>query len=634
MRGIQLTISIAALATFLAGCGEKVQLVTPPPATSEGTTVPSPPADRDSSATRPISVSTNGYASSAACRECHKHEHATWYSSYHRKMTQVITPETALGDFDGREIAIADSGERYRMIRKDGRLWVEMSNNQAATAGTGRQRPVLPIVLSTGSHHMQIYWFATGKGRTLGMVPVVYLRSEDRWVPRSAVFIDAHYPLGTLNIGRWNQACSLCHSTHPQENLLPDSSHDTKVAEFGIACEACHGPGAEHIRVRRQTGIPDHDPIINPANLSASLSAQICGSCHSVFETLTPGKGIGHFIPGTRLADSRYVVRRDADTVSFFRRFSTTGLRPIEEVNRDLDRSFWPDGMIRITGREYNGLLDTDCHTRGKMSCLSCHRLHQDRSDSRPSAEWADDLLHPEMASDQGCTQCHEPKTYQDKGHTHHSPDSPGSRCYNCHMPHTNFGLLKAVRSHQVDSPNVSASTDHGRPNACNLCHLDKPLAWTAKHLSAWYGIPPPELGREQRELAAAVLWILKGDANQRSLLTWHLNWPPARQVSGIDWMPPYVSALMRDDYPAIRLMAAGVLRSIPEYSDISFDAVADWDRIQASAQQVFRRWQAADPTRRPLRPELLIKAGGRLDTNAFLQLILAKDNRPVTLAE
>ena len=36
-----------------------------------------------------------------------------------------------------------------------------------------------------------------------------------------------------------------------------------------------------------------------------------------------------------------------------------------------------------VTGREYNGLLDTPCFQRGKMSCLSCHSMHgyHDRND-------------------------------------------------------------------------------------------------------------------------------------------------------------------------------------------------------------------------------------------------------------
>src|SRR5947208_5654909 len=66
---------------------------------------------------------------------------------------------------------------------------------------------------------------------------------------------------------------------------------------------------------------------------------------------------------------------------------------------------------------------------------------------------------------------------------SHHLAASSGSQCYDCHMPHTTYGVLKAIRSHQVGSPRVADELATGRPNACNLCHLDKPLAWTAHQL-------------------------------------------------------------------------------------------------------------------------------------------------------
>ena len=38
----------------------------------------------------------------------------------------------------------------------------------------------------------------------------------------------------------------------------------------------------------------------------------------------------------------------------------------------------------------------------------------------------------------------------------------------------------ESIRSHQVSSPSVAESLPPvGRPNACNLCHLDRTLAWT-----------------------------------------------------------------------------------------------------------------------------------------------------------
>ena len=46
------------------------------------------------------------------------------------------------------------------------------------------------------------------------------------------------------------------------------------------------------------------------------------------------------------------------------------------------------------------------------------------------------------------CLNCHAEIADDIPGHTHHKPDSSGSDCNNCHMPHTVYGLLSAIRSH------------------------------------------------------------------------------------------------------------------------------------------------------------------------------------------
>ena len=43
---------------------------------------------------------------------------------------------------------------------------------------------------------------------------------------------------------------------------------------------------------------------------------------------------------------------------------------------------FWSDGMVRATGREYNGLIDSPCYKNATddaatLSCFSCHSMHQ-----------------------------------------------------------------------------------------------------------------------------------------------------------------------------------------------------------------------------------------------------------------
>jgi len=105
--------------------------------------------------------------------------------------------------------------------------------------------------------------------------------------------------------------------------------------------------------------------------------------------------------------------------------------------------------MVRVSGREYSGMTESPGFQRGEMSCLSCHQMHQAFDDSRPRHEWADDQLKRGMRGNQACIQCHhelaDSKTLTD--HTHHAADSSGSKCYNCHMSQTTYGLLKANRS-------------------------------------------------------------------------------------------------------------------------------------------------------------------------------------------
>ena len=51
-----------------------------------------------------------------------------------------------------------------------------------------RQRIERPIVMTTGSHHMQVYWYSS-YSRVMGQLPIFYLRQEQMWVPRDAAFL-------------------------------------------------------------------------------------------------------------------------------------------------------------------------------------------------------------------------------------------------------------------------------------------------------------------------------------------------------------------------------------------------------------------------------------------------------------
>ena len=564
----------------------------------------------------PTKSSEGGYVSSDACKACHPGEYASWHRTYHRTMTQVATPETVLGDFD--DVKLEYFGKQFHLERRGDEFWVSQEGGSSAK-----------VVQTTGSHHYQVYWISMGKGQgnLLQNFPFVYLLKDQRWARRNDVFMMppaiGNQPESVLP---WNDHCIACHSTHGQARVQHEQRRsDTQVAELGIACEACHGPAEEHIKhysnpANRYTQhFADTDPvaITNPATCSSKQSAQICGQCHGVTRELDRSawneRGFD-YRPKDELEDTRIVARHPKKVSQSWHRSASRTF---------FDQYFWRDGMIRVSGREYNGLLETPCYQRGELSCLSCHSLH----DSDPN----DQIAHG-MEGNAACLQCHEDIGEDITAHTHHSEDSSGSLCYNCHMPHTTYGLIKVIRSHQIDSPNVMTTVQSGRPQACNLCHLDKSLGWTAEHLTDWYDQPVPLLTEQQKTVSSTVLHLLSGDAGQRAIAAWHMGWAPAQETSGHEWLAPYLAEVFDDPYSVVRYIAYHALKSLPEFSDFEYDYTEDDETLTKKSDELAAYWRSlAPPTPNS---ELLIDENGALMTDRVDLLKSQRDDRPVDLLE
>lgn len=574
---------------------------------------------------RPLQVESDGYVSSDKCRSCHSHHYETWHDSHHRTMTQLPTKESVIADFDNH--IIRHSGREFRFFSEDEKYFMEMKVPRPGSTDPAPSR-TFEMVLSTGAHHQQAFWCATSKGRSVGKLPFIWINSERRWIPYGSIFVKPSTPI-SMRAGLWNRSCIKCHVVSGRPRSEPETIFDSHVAEFGISCEACHGPGEKHVAFHENgQKSDDGSKLVVPAALSHEKSSQVCGQCHSVFdfydeESKSDFNQDGFvFRPGDNLEDTRRVVRYPKG--------------PIDPKElKKLERQFWSDGMVRVSGREYNGLLETPCHQHGTMSCLSCHSMHPQPSDPRSREEWADDQLKPDMRGNQACVQCHQEYQSQERlvMHTHHQPDSAGSNCYNCHMPHTTLGLMKAMRSHTVDSPNVATTLATGRPNACNLCHLDQTLDWTAKRLSEWYEIDPPKLSVAESEVASSVRWILKGDAGQRAIAGWHYGWKPAQEASGTDWMPPYLAELLADSYEVVRFNGYHSLKKLPGFTDFEYDFVGPEDSRKQKKLDALKIWNAFSERPNTQR-SILIDSLGKLLDEKFQQIRSQRLDPPVVLAE
>jgi len=585
---------------------------------------------------RPIQSQLAGFATSNSCRACHIENYASWHASFHRTMTQLAVPNSLPADIGKLELAF--NGREYKGERRGNKFFIRM-RAEGGSYGEPQQ-----VVLVTGSHTLQILWLESGLDRTLQLFPFAYIVAEKIWAPVNETFLMPPEVKKYYSLGVWNGACMDCHVTHGESRFVEGNKWDSQVAEFGIACESCHGEAREHVRLNanplRRFKLhltTKSDPTMtNPARLSGPDSTLDCGQCHSVWafnnmsDKIDFNRHGAAFRPGAHDLAQRFVVQPNApdhrEQKDFIRRTEPDFFR-----NR-----FWGDGMVRVTGRELNGVQASPCFRGGNFSCLSCHEMHLDSPGQTNVQDWARHAqLKPKMDSNAACLQCHQTMTSDISGHTHHAPDSSGSQCYNCHMPRTTFGLLHAMRSHQVSWPTVNESIAYGRPNACNLCHLDQTLAWTAQKLQAWYHQPVPELSQTDQSIAAAAQWLLKGDAGQRALVAWGMGWESAQKVAGRDWLYPYLIYSMTDPYAAVRFDAWKSLQTLPGFSSFSFDYTAADQSLNKTAENAYEKWarEIRDPNA-VYRPETGLEANGRFQEETFERLRGQRDEQPILLAE
>ena len=207
-------------------------------------------------------------------------------------MTQAIDASTVIPAWEGE---LVNESERYVLDRRGNELWVEVPDPDFRPGNPELEvapRVWRQIVLSTGSHHTQTYWFPSGNSRKLYMFTMVYHIREQRWMPMDAVFIEPPTTHRRPRLPRWNVACLKCHATKPVPRAEGLESMDTTVTELGIACEACHGPGEAHVAANqnplRRYGLhfagddARDETIVNPLRLDAQRSSEVCGQCHAV----------------------------------------------------------------------------------------------------------------------------------------------------------------------------------------------------------------------------------------------------------------------------------------------------------------------------------------------------------------
>jgi tetratricopeptide (TPR) repeat protein len=495
---------------------------------------PAPPAPRVTAAPDvPL-----GYLGSARCASCHAAEAQAWRGSQHARAMQESSASTVLGDF--REGEFGYGGIASRFFRRDGRFLARTdgADGQPVEVELGHTFGVAPLqqyLVSLPDGRKQalgIAWdaraAASGGQRWLHLYPDAAIRAGDR----------LHWSGIDQN---WNHQCADCHVTAFQKRYEPVADRfDSRWSELGVGCEACHGPGSQHV-ARAERGLLAAD---GGSGLTAQLDER-----RGVSWTIASGAVTAH---RSRARDSFREIEVCARCHSRRGRFAedhdpgdpfTDAFRPAL-----LEPGLYhPDGQMRDEVFNHGSFLQSRMASQG-VTCADCHQPHTQA------------LRAPANAV---CSQCHLPGRFDTVEHHHHADGTAGARCTACHMPTSTYMVVDPRHDHSMRIPRPDRSAALGTPDACMQCHADKGSAWAAQAVRAWY----PERKAGFQDFAEAFAGAERGETGALAELT-RIGADPARppivRASAIarlashprSWNEAAFARALRDPEPIVRFAA------------------------------------------------------------------------------
>ena len=397
---------------------------------------------------------TSAYAGSEACQSCHPDEYALWKGSTHGRHMARPSPTSVVGDFTENNV-YTYRGTRSKMYVRDGTYFMEHTRD-------GRTE-TYEIAWALGVARHQIYLWLAPDGR-LQSLPTYWNVEENHWRDNTEGPVDGPGPTHITeethweNYGRTYQlVCMECHASQPKKNY--DREKNTYASTFDpvINCESCHGPAARHVARWKALDGDTPDGLRPLADLDATARIEVCARCH---------------------ARKRIYTEAGEDT-PFYDAYAP------DVWGRG---HFYPDGRSSSLNYRYVEYLQSRCTAPSpsggppqRMECEYCHPPHGLESARDATVTDANAI----------CTGCHIQHKTRLAVHTHHAPESEGSRCVECHMPKMDLDLRMTVRDHTIGSPWPALTRDFAVPNACTQCHADRPVEWAVDYVEEWYGDQP-----------------------------------------------------------------------------------------------------------------------------------------------
>jgi len=428
------------------------------------------------------------FAGLESCKSCHQDQYGEWLQSDHHKAMNPATEEFVLGDFNNAEFD--HFGQVFRFFRKGEEYWVNAPDE------TG-ERKDMKVAYTFGHRPLQQYLIPFPDGRYQALQVCWDTRPAEeggqRWyhlypdepVPPEDIL---HWTRRYFN---WNYMCADCHSTNLDKGFDAGTlSYHTTWSEMNVSCEACHGPGSEHVKWAGAKAKAEANPGETAAAADFAALKDYVNSKGLIVTLKEPGENASEFPwmidPVSKMPKRTVPLQSNVqiETCAPCHSHRTLLDKKLEQGQPYHDthtpsiiseRLYHHDGQIKEEVYVYGSFVQSKMHHAG-VRCSDCHNPHSMK------------LVAPGNAL---CVRCHQADPYDTPAHHFHPVGSTGASCVECHMPTETYMGVDARRDHSLRVPRPDIAQEIGAPDACTKCHTDKDQKWAADFFKQWWGSGP-----------------------------------------------------------------------------------------------------------------------------------------------
>jgi Cytochrome c554 and c-prime len=340
----------------------------------------------DNSNAATVDIYGHAFAGSVACMSCHKEIYRTHLATAHYRDSRPASAASIKGRFDSGRNRFVFNPSSAVVMEKRGNDFFQV----AYVNGKESASEPFDIVIGSGKKGQTYLYY--GSDGELFQLPISYSATDSSWCNSPGYYPDS------IRFNRVvNAYCLECHATFaasPRGEHAEDDENriDKSRIIYGIDCERCHGPGAEHVRYHTtHPGEREGKYILSTRTLSRQQRLDACALCHSGLQV--PLKPAFTFQVGDTLG-----------------KYYAPGLQT------------GTGGNPEVHGNQYGLLRSSKCFLQSQLDCASCHDVH------------VNEVNNPKLFS-QRCMTCHNEPAHNTCTIRPVAGLVLSDNCIDCHMP-------------------------------------------------------------------------------------------------------------------------------------------------------------------------------------------------------